>query len=271
MRFMLLILAMLAIGGCVQTDRSADKWTPLFNGKDLTGFSTFIGGQGKDKDPDGYFKVEGGMIHILGFEPTAARKEFGYLVTEKSYENYHFRAQVKWGEKKFPPRATQPRDSGVLYHMNGRDTIWPQSIECQVQENDIGEMIIVGQNLEVTIPTRRRTPNGIIFDPEGTPTKVTQGRVYKQPIADKLTEWNTVEVITQGNSAVHIVNGVVIMTLSDMMHTDTKQPLSSGKIVLQAEGAEVFYRNIEIRQLRADEKLPRATPVTWPAATRAGN
>lgn len=237
-------------------------WTPLFNGKDLSGFYTFVNREPRNVDPDGYYKVTDGMIHVLGIPATEARKEFGFFATEKSYSNYHLRAQYKWGKTKFAPRLTQPRDSGVLFHMNDTDRIWPRSIECQVQEGDTGEMIIVGNNLEVTIPTKARgnNANQRMFDPAGTPTAVNRGRVYKQPVADKLDDWNTVEVITRGDSAVHIVNGVVMMSITNMKMTDTNQPLTSGRIVFQAEGAELFYRNIEIRGLKPDEELPRPAP-----------
>lgn len=259
------LLLIFASSGHAQTTQPAaltTDWTPLFNGKDLSGFYTFVNRQPKNTDPEGYYKVTDGTIHVLGLPATEARKEFGYFATEKSYSNFHLRAQYKWGQTKFAPRLTLPRDSGVLFHMNDTDRIWPRSIECQVQEGDTGEMIIVGNNLEVTIPTKARgnNANQRMYDREGSPTAVTRGRVYKQPVADKLDDWNTVEVIAKGDSALHIVNGVLMMSITGMKMTDTNQPLTSGRIVFQAEGAEVFYRNIEIRGLNPDEKLPVSMP-----------
>ncbi len=251
-----------------QAQTTQPGWTPLFNGKDLTGFYTIVGGGvGKNTDPDGYFKVEDGMIHILGLAATEAQKPWGYIATEKVYDNYHLRAQFKWGTKKFTPRTNQPRDSGILYHMNGPDmktSDWPQSIEFQVQENDVGEMIIVGKNVEVTVPIKQ-IGNRRTYDPAGEPTKVTQGRVYKQPVADKLDDWNTIDLWCKGNQSVHIVNGTWMMNLTAMRYTDTDKPMASGHILFQAEGAEIFYKNIEIHQLGADEQLPK------PPTTSEGN
>lgn len=238
---------------------SAD-WTPLFNGKDLTGFSTFIGGQGKDKDPEGYFKVKDGMIHVLDIPISDARKEFGYFATIQSYGDFHLKAQYKWGEKRHAPRQTQPRDSGVLYLMSGTDKVWPDSVECQVQEGDTGEMIIVGNNLVTNVPVKMRG-NQRVFSPTGSPISVNRGRIYKEPVPDSKTDWNTVEVIVKGNSAVHIINNVVIMLITDIKTVNPDQPLTSGRIVFQAEGAEVFYKNIEIRGLKPDEHLPKPTPL----------
>ena len=84
----------------------------LFNGKDLTGWYSYSTSSA-DRSPHGVFKVEDGAIHILG-------QDFGYIATEKSYENYTLTVEFKWGEKQFAPRATGKRDSGVLYHSGGR-------------------------------------------------------------------------------------------------------------------------------------------------------
>lgn len=259
---LLMLIGYLSLGACSMIHSApaeSPKWTSLFNGKDLSGFYTYVNLQGKSKDPEGYFKVDDGMIHILGLPVSETKKEFGYLATEKEYSDFHFRVQFKWGQKKFVPRTAQPRDSGVLYLMTGPDKVWPDSIECQVQEKDVGEMIIVGNNLNINVPIKMRG-NQRVFDPAGALTSIKSGRIYKTPTADSLTDWNTVEVIVKGNSAVHIVNGTVIMSLPDIRLANG-EPLTKGKILLQAEGAEVFYRNPEIRPLGADEKLPAATPV----------
>jgi hypothetical protein len=150
---------------------SKPKWTPLFNGKNLEGFSTYIDRVGKDTDPEGYFKVENGMVHVLGLPVSTERKGFGYFATTQPYGDFHLRVQYKWGENKFVPRTNQPRDGGVLYLLHGNDKVWPNSIECQVQEGDTGEMIIVGNQVEATVPIRMRG-NQRVFDPNGTPTPI---------------------------------------------------------------------------------------------------
>ena len=53
----------------------------LFNGKDLSGFYTFLKNHGKSNDPDHIFNVENGVIHVSG-------AEFGYIATDKEYKNY---------------------------------------------------------------------------------------------------------------------------------------------------------------------------------------
>ena len=64
-------------------------------------------------------------------------------------------------------------------------------------------------------------------------------------------EWNTIELLTVGQTSVHVVNGKVVMVLTNSRHMvkDKETPLTKGKIQLQSEGAEIFYRNIAIRSI----------------------
>jgi hypothetical protein len=72
-----------------------------------------------------------------------------------------------------------------------------------------------------------------------------------------LGEWNTLELIVFGDSSIHIVNGKVVMRLQHAQRLDgaTPAPISAGQISLQTEGAEVYYRNVEIRPITS---IPRA-------------
>jgi hypothetical protein len=194
----------------------------LFNGKDLSGWYSFI--RYKDAtdprtDPYGIFKVEDGAIHVSG-------QYFGCLTTTEEYENYRLKLEFKWGKKKWPPREKVVRDAGILMHKVGPDKVWPKSIECQIQEHDTGDFYLV----------------------DGT-SIVVDGKVQKQykkksKDAEKPTgEWNTVEVICDGDTIVNIVNGVEV-------NRGTNASVTRGKIVLQSEGAEIFYRNITLTPIR---------------------
>jgi hypothetical protein len=61
----------------------------------------------------------------------------------------------------------------------------------------------------------------------------------------------------RGDTATYIVNGFVNMRVTDLKRwdaaTETWLPLDHGRIALQAEYAELFYRNIRIRPLTPDE------------------
>ena len=200
----------------------SQNFKPLFNRKNLDGWYSFLKNNGKNNDPDTVFSVSGGLLHITG-------KEFGYIVTEKSYTNFHLVAEFKWGEKKYPPREDKPRDNGILYYVVPEDKVWPRAIECQVQEGDCGDFWLIDS---VTI-----VMDGI----RTLPTK--NARIIKKKDNERPTgEWNRIEVIAKNGKVTHIVNGVVVNEAENAS-------LRSGRIIIQSEGAEIWYRKIELKEL----------------------
>src|SRR5882724_1774888 len=105
----------------------------LFDGRDLASFDIFLKEQALNNDPDHVFRVENGVIHVSG-------KEFGYVITKREFANYYLRAEFKWGEGTYAPRDGQARDSGILYHVQGEQKVWPRSVEFQIQEGGTGDI-----------------------------------------------------------------------------------------------------------------------------------
>jgi hypothetical protein len=104
---------------------------------------------------------------------------------------------------------------------------------------------------------RKNGKGSVIYKKGGekftVPGKDTGARIIKHPDNEKPTgEWNTIELLTVGPTSVHIVNGKVVMTLTNarQMMDGKEVPLTKGKIQLQSEGAEVFYRNIAVRSIK---------------------
>jgi hypothetical protein len=200
----------------------AQDFKPLFNGKDLGGWNTFLSKKGKNNDPDTVFSVSNGMLKITG-------KEFGYIVTEKTYDNFHLVVEFKWGEKKYPPRENVVRDNGICYYVVPTDRVWPRSVECQVQEGDCGDFWLIDSVTAVV--------DGVQWGP------TNNTRVIKKKDAEKPSgEWNRVEVIAKDGKCTHIVNGVIV-------NEATNVSLRTGRILFQSEGAETWYRKIEIKKL----------------------
>jgi hypothetical protein len=268
--------------------RADDGWKPLWNGRDLSGWSVWIGkphasvvvdGLAKDekgnytqpigaRDPLGVFTVAPMVdgqpaIHISG-------QVFGELRSVASLQNFHLRLQFKWGEKKWPPRdgATTARDSGLLYNVHAapgaEGRTWARSTELQIQEHDVGDLYAIGEMIFVRSRLRAGTGTATVrsiydYDPAGAWNVFAQvpgqdGRCVKQPDAEKPSgEWNTIDLICLGEESIHVVNGVVVMRLHQPLRIDTPvpQPVTSGPIILQSEGAEVFYRAIEVRSIAA--------------------
>jgi hypothetical protein len=239
----------------------AEGFFPLFNGSDLNGFYTYIDDQGANRDPQSFFKVTDGMLHIMDVPATADEQPFGYLSTLNAYADYHLQFQYQWGEKKFAPRATDetPRDSGVLIHVNSQDLIWPASVEAQIQENDTGDVWLLGPlatSADTTVASRTSSP--LQYSEGGTRVNVSNDRIVKSETNESLTDWNTVEVIADGATVVVIVNGTVVNRVTNVKNGDGS-PLNVGKIAFQAEGAEIFYRDIGIKPLNAYGALAQPT------------
>jgi len=263
---------------------SQSAWTSLWNGRNLDGWTTWIATPdrsvavanvkrdetgkyvepiGPERDPLGIFSVVqiygGPAIRISG-------QVFGELRTKTSLQNYHLRLQFRWGDKKWPPRAgaDTPRDSGLLYHVHSAPgdggRVWARSIELQIQEHDVGDLYAIGSVIAVRAKARRGTsPLLYDYDANGEWTFFSQaqgasGRCIKQPDNEKPTgEWNTVELIAFGQDSIHIVNGRIVMRLHGPLDISgaVPVPVTSGPIILQSEGAEVFYRDVEWRPIAA--------------------
>ncbi len=272
MRFaVLLSLAALPALAADPLPPTSAEWRPLFNGKTLDGWDTWLGAPkgksglanavGLNKDPDGVYtvvEVDGKpAIRISG-------QTFGAITTRDEFENYHLKFEFKWGEKKWPPREKDKRDSGLLYHCVGphgaQGTYWMRSQELQVQEGDCGDFYPVAGGIADIQGTRKDGKGPAQFAPGGTtytiPSKATGGRGVKSVDGEnKSGEWNTVELYTVGQTSVHVVNGKANMVLTNSRHVvgGKEVPLTKGKLQFQSEGAEVFYRDIAVRPI---DKIP---------------
>ena len=200
------------------------KFTSLLNGRNLDGWYTWLQSKGRNNDPEQIFTIDAdGVLHDTG-------KELGYIMTEKGFGNYHFRLQFKWGDDRWPPREDEKRDSGICYNIpiDDTDKIWPQSIECQIQEGDVGDFWLLGYST-IQVGGKQNAP-------------YLHTRMVKSKDAEKPNgEWNTVEVISFNGKCAHIVNGVVV-------NYGENSSLVGGRILLQSEYAEIYYRNVNIRE-----------------------
>ena len=202
----------------------AQKKSKLFQPNDTTAWHVYTSKAGSHNDPQQVFRFEGNEIHVSG-------EDMAYLITEKGFSNFHLTLEFKWGEKKYPPRENAKRDAGILYHTiiyNG-DKIWPRSLEYQIQEGDCGDFWM--------------TDSTTIMDHD-TLTKPDKGafRLVKMKDAEKPNgEWNKAEVIVKDGKITHLLNGEIVAT-ARLGNTTT------GNIVIQSEGAELYYRNIVVSE-----------------------
>jgi hypothetical protein len=225
-------------------------WVSLFNGHNFDGWYTFLPSTGKNKDPKRIFKVEKGMIHVFDIPLTNEKQEFGYLATNQELSHCRIRAEFKFGEKRFVPRLEDKRDSGLLYYFVGPDKVWPRSLECQIQETDVGDLwILEGPSITTKIETE-----GYPVYSTGPLLTKNRGRIIKSGDFEERGNWNTVEVILDGDKITHLVNGRVVMRAWNLKQPDPQDatktiPLDRGRVMLQAEGAEIWFRNVRMKPL----------------------
>jgi hypothetical protein len=237
----------------------------LFNGKDLTHFYTFLKGEGKNADAKKVFTVveEDGKpaIRVSG-------EVWGCFTTEKEYENYKLVVEFKWGDETFGERKARARDSGILVHATGADGAyggtWMDSIEYQLIEGGTGDFIVVaakkgqGPRLTAAVEERPTGPKGRMetYYKPGAPERVFRGgRVNwfardpawedklgfrgQHDVENPVGQWNTAEVICAGDTITNVLNGKVV-------NKATAVSPAKGKILFQSEGAEVFFRRIDL-------------------------
>ena len=194
------------------------------------------------------------VLHISG-------EIFGGLTTLSNYGDFHLRVQQRWGTVKFAPRLQVPRDNGILYRCYGPhgavNNAWKRCIECQVQENDIGDFFALGVSGEVP-STNCPVPLGDRLIPRyvpGAPLQLNPGRCCRGADYHELPngEWNTIEVMAVGDRSIHILNGHVVNVIQNARRIgpNPRIPAVTGQIQIQSEGAECEYRRMEIQSFAA--------------------
>jgi hypothetical protein len=256
-------------------DKKTGPWKDLFNGKDFTGWDTYLGPDldnsgkpvstepvGLNHDPKQVFSViaENGenIIRVSG-------ESWGALSTKKEFENYHLQLKFKWGALSWGQKKGKKKDSGLLYHSVGQYGAdygaWMRSQEFQIEEGNCGEYWgVAGGTADIPV-VKKPDMAAYIYSPQGTPATFSQGskqgrHCMKGTDAENSSgQWNTLDLYCHGDTSIHVVNGKVIMVLYRNRQVDKGQesPLTKGKIQLQSEGAEIFFKGIKIQAI---DKLP---------------
>ena len=200
-------------------------------------FYSFLEKLGVDNDPDKVFTWEKGTLQISG-------QHYGYLATKQTnFSNYKLVAEFKWGEKTWAPREKNARDSGVLVHGGGKDYIWPRAIEAQLIEGGTGDILVVN-GAYLTVDGVTKGPKIARFDRPGrNPWEDVIGFRGPNEIEKPHGQWNRLEILCDGDRVKITVNGHTTLEGTNAFPT-------SGKIVLQSEGAEVFFRRLDLYPLR---------------------
>ena len=195
------------------------------------------------------------VIHVSG-------EAYGCIFTKKEYENYHLSLKVKWGNNKYEPRTDKLKDSGLLYHSVGKAGVdywrsWMLSQEFQIMEGHMGDYWGIANS---AIDVRAFLPEGAMntvaghnqdFLPIGPGTGRSGFCLRSVNNESPNGKWTTIELITIGDKSLHLVNGQVVMVLqhSRFVSNGKSTPLTKGKIQLQSEAAEVYFKDIRIKNI----------------------
>lgn len=243
----------------------------LFNGKDLDGWEGWLGYRdpaltyrGPAEAPLGHQGAEAVFKRVREDGKPAiyvSGKTWGALTHKGDFGNYHLRLEFKWGETRWPPRERDLPNNGLMYHSHGDPGAifgtWMKSVEFEIMEGSVGLVLPVSRDIRLgtSIAIDRSLPaphyrfmlGGKDLD-VGPFVNVEAARNAERPKG----EWNRLDLYVLGDKAVHVVNGVPVMVVHGIRTVDTAgkaAPLTHGRIQLQSEGVETFFRSIVLEPI----------------------
>lgn len=248
---------------------TAAGWTALFNGRNLDNFRIAYSSVPVDGRPaSALFEVKDGMVHTYPGQAAGTPQPSAYFQTKSEYSNYVLHLEYKWGDRKFAPRMARLKDAGIVFHTyEDVEHSWPHGIECQIEDSDVGDLWLISSQADVATKAASYRPQpdplqdgAPYYAPDGqAATYGDHGKYVRIRHAADLEHpgWNSVDVVVRGDSAVYLVNGQADMRVTRMRKWDAATNgwarLDRGKILFQAEYAEVYYRNIKIRPVRKSD------------------
>lgn len=208
---------LIAVAGCGSAfvGKSPGKKVALYNGRDFTGWTRVV--QDPNADVNDVWRIRGDVLYCTG-------KPNGYIRTNEKYKNYHLHVEWRWPET--------PTNSGVFVHLDGKDTVWPVCIECQLKAGNAGDIVLMnGTGLSVDGVSRKNSAKRfVVIEKKAATSELPAG------------QWNRYDIYCQGDSIRCLVNGVE-------QNEGTDASVTSGWIALQSEGGPIEFRTIFLEPL----------------------
>ena len=236
-------------------DKPAEKWIPLFNGKDLEGWTPKIKGHDLGENFGNTFRVENGVLAVGYDKYKNFDGQFGHLFYKEPFSHYRLRVEYRFvGLQCMGGPDWAIRNSGVMIHGESpttmeKDQEFPASIEVQ----------LLGGNGK----GKRTTAN--LCTP-GT-NVVMDGKLFTPHCVNSTSEtyhgdqWVTVEIEVHGSKLIkHLIDGKPVITYTEPQLDERdahakklaeKQGkiLTGGTISLQSESHPVEFRKVELLKL----------------------
>ena len=262
------LLLILLLQGCDnKTGKSAEDWTPLFNGKDFSGWDIKIAGQPLNDNYKNTFRWEDSMLRVSYDKYDSFNNRFGHIYYNTPYSYYKLKFQYRivgdhlpdapeWGDK----------NSGVMIHSQSAqsmniDQSFPVSLEMQLLEGTRKDESTTGN---ICTPGTQVHINGVLMQDHciSSSSKKYNG-----------DQWVSGMIEVYGDSLIrHIINGDIVLTYTNTLigggfvndsYTWTTAhitdsvfwikkagtPLKEGYIALQAESQPVDFRKVELLNL----------------------
>lgn len=253
----LAFLWLTAVHLAAQTSTEPGRWIPLFNGKNLDGWSPKIRGYELNNNYGNTFRVEEGLLKVSYDQYPNGKFEnkFGHIFYKEKYSNYLFRVEYRFvGEQCPDGPGWAIRNSGVMLHCQAPESIrkdqeFPVSIEVQLLGGD-------GTNPRSTAnlctPGTHVVMGGQLITQHCTSSR---SKTYHG------NQWVTVELEVRGNELIrHKVNGETVLEYErpqlDESDADARKLIRNGEkmigggyISLQSESHPVEFRKVEIMVL----------------------
>lgn len=204
--------------------------TPLFNGTDLGGWYADVPAADGGKEVAPSFVARDGMLVSMG-------NPQGHLITEQSYSEYQLVVEYRW--------AGTPGNCGILVHASTPRRLYkmfPQSIECQLYAGNAGDFWCIGEDIHVDDMVARRGPAEKWGVDEGKSRRILN---LTDGSENPAGEWNRMVIQCRADT-IHVwVNG-------ELVNFGFNCSASSGQIAIQAEGAPVEFRRVDLSALPTD-------------------
>ena len=212
-----------------ENGEDSDVETTLFNGKDLAGWHVDVPHLDKNPNAKPTFIVRDGKLVSLG-------NPQGHLITDRQYENFRLEVEYRF--------AGKPGNCGVLVHASDPRALYkmfPKSIEVQMNHKHAGDFWCIVEDIKVPDMIARRGPKEKWGITEGKARRILN---LTDDSENAVGEWNRMVIECLDDQVKVWVNG-------DLVNHGTDCTASKGQIALQAEGAEVEFRKLELSAIDA--------------------
>lgn len=238
---------------------TGEGWKPLFNGKDLSGWTTKIHHYEVGDNYGDTFRVEDSIIKVRYDKYEGDfNNRFSHLYFDTPYSYFDLVFEYRFvGELYQGAPVYTLKNSGVMFHSQDprsmlKEQNWPISVEFQ---------LLAGINEGEPRPTGNMCSPGTEIYFEG---KLYPGHCLNSTSQTYYgVQWVTGELKVLGDSLVtHYINGEMVLEYTkpqiggevvegfDPAMKKDGQALTEGFIALQSEGQPVDFKNVIIRNLK---------------------